>query len=577
MSYTYNPFTDELDYYEPGAAIGSPVSGGTDNEILYIDASGNLAQSSNLTFDGVTLGVEQISSPTSTLNISPADSFLYLGGFGTNVQLEGSLTVGQYLQTTYNILDNGYGDAFITGYLQVNPLADNSGSYYLGADGSGDYTFGDINNVYGANLISINGRKIITIDGNILADGSGNSSVANSLAVNTSFATGTVFIVSDASGNYALQVTNDLVRTLNNVLDDGGAGNASILGLLTVGSVILYGGSITLNTDGSAQFGNGSASFDSSGDGSMASLGVSTNADIGGQLRLSKNPPANFPVFWLNGALYASGGTGTSTKPYAYLDQAYSVGGTEPTTWSTSGTELGMNAPSGFAGNFLDFYVNGGASVFSINASGTVKGASFVTSGGTSSKFVKGDGSLDSTAYGIGSVTTASVVSANGFAGSVATATTTPAITLSTSVTGILKGNGTAISAAAAGADYLATSANARATAQTAAVTLATFTVPAADTTYLVSANVNVTASTAFSFGVTCTYTDETNTSRVLTLSFSNLAGTFLQTITNVLGAGAYEGIPLHIRAKASTTIIIQSTGTFTTVTYNLEERIIAI
>lgn len=50
---------------------------------------------------------------------------------------------------------------------------------------------------------------------------------------------------------------------------------------------------------------------------------------------------------------------------------------------------------------------------------------------------------------GSGTVTSASVVSANGLAGTVATATTTPAITLSTTVTGILKGNGTAISAAA--------------------------------------------------------------------------------------------------------------------------------
>lgn len=55
-----------------------------------------------------------------------------------------------------------------------------------------------------------------------------------------------------------------------------------------------------------------------------------------------------------------------------------------------------------------------------------------------------------------GTVTTASVVSANGFAGTVATASTTPAITLSTSVTGVLKGNGTALSAATAGTDYIA-------------------------------------------------------------------------------------------------------------------------
>lgn len=58
-------------------------------------------------------------------------------------------------------------------------------------------------------------------------------------------------------------------------------------------------------------------------------------------------------------------------------------------------------------------------------------------------------------AGGGGSVTTVSVVSANGFAGTVANAGTTPAITMQTSVTGLLKGNGTAISAAVAGTDYI--------------------------------------------------------------------------------------------------------------------------
>jgi hypothetical protein len=57
---------------------------------------------------------------------------------------------------------------------------------------------------------------------------------------------------------------------------------------------------------------------------------------------------------------------------------------------------------------------------------------------------------------GSGTVTTVSVVSANGLAGTVANATTTPAITLSTSITGVLKGDGTAISAATAGTDYQA-------------------------------------------------------------------------------------------------------------------------
>lgn len=59
-------------------------------------------------------------------------------------------------------------------------------------------------------------------------------------------------------------------------------------------------------------------------------------------------------------------------------------------------------------------------------------------------------------ASGSGTVTSVSVVTANGFAGSVANPTTTPAITLTTTVTGILKGDGTAISAATAGTDYTA-------------------------------------------------------------------------------------------------------------------------
>lgn len=52
---------------------------------------------------------------------------------------------------------------------------------------------------------------------------------------------------------------------------------------------------------------------------------------------------------------------------------------------------------------------------------------------------------------GSGTVTSVSVATANGFAGTVADPTTTPAITLSTTITGILQGNGTAISAITVG------------------------------------------------------------------------------------------------------------------------------
>jgi hypothetical protein len=55
-----------------------------------------------------------------------------------------------------------------------------------------------------------------------------------------------------------------------------------------------------------------------------------------------------------------------------------------------------------------------------------------------------------------GTVTTVSVVSANGFTGTVANPTSAPAITLTTNISGVLKGNGTAISAATSGTDFSA-------------------------------------------------------------------------------------------------------------------------
>jgi len=72
----------------------------------------------------------------------------------------------------------------------------------------------------------------------------------------------------------------------------------------------------------------------------------------------------------------------------------------------------------------------------------------------SASTFWRGDGAWAAPA-GAGTVTSVSVVSANGFAGTVATATSTPAITVQTSITGVLKGNGTALSAATAGTDYV--------------------------------------------------------------------------------------------------------------------------
>ncbi len=105
-----------------------------------------------------------------------------------------------------------------------------------------------------------------------------------------------------------------------------------------------------------------------------------------------------------------------------------------------------------------------------------------------------------------------------------------------------------------------------------AVASVSTYTVGAADGTFEVSANVLVTTATTHAFTVTCAYTDEGNTSRTLTMMFTLVAGgTLVTSIANGNGTVPYMGIPQHIRCKAATTITIATTGTFTTVVYNVE------
>ena len=115
--------------------------------------------------------------------------------------------------------------------------------------------------------------------------------------------------------------------------------------------------------------------------------------------------------------------------------------------------------------------------------------------------------------------------------------------------------------------------------ATAAVASVATYTVGASDGSFIVSANVLVTTATTHAFTVTVAYTDEGNTARVLTLQFSNLAGTLLTSIANAAGAVPYEGVPVHIRCKAATTITIASAagGVYTSVAYNIEGTITQI
>ena len=122
------------------------------------------------------------------------------------------------------------------------------------------------------------------------------------------------------------------------------------------------------------------------------------------------------------------------------------------------------NAEAAIQGAYLQPVVQTGTiASYNLDGSPTAGGIAYgtgpalaVSAAGTPGQVLTSNGAGTPTwaAAATGTVTSVSVVSANGLAGTVATATTTPAITLSTTVTGLLKGNGTAISAAASGTDY---------------------------------------------------------------------------------------------------------------------------
>lgn len=94
------------------------------------------------------------------------------------------------------------------------------------------------------------------------------------------------------------------------------------------------------------------------------------------------------------------------------------------------------------------------------NAVGPTELASTTVTAGTytnATVVVDADGRITSAGSGAtpGTVSSVAVSTANGFAGTVATSTTTPVITISTVVSGMIKGNGTGISSAVLGTDYV--------------------------------------------------------------------------------------------------------------------------
>jgi len=225
----------------------------------------------------------------------------------------------------------------------------------------------------------------------------------------------------------------------------------------------------------------------------------------------------------------ANGGTGATTN----AGTAFALKGANSDITSITGLTTALSATQG--GTAQATYAAG--DILYASASNTLAKLGV----GTTGQVLKVAAGIPSwaTDTATGTVTLVSVVSANGFAGTVATDTSTPAITLTTSISGLLKGNATAVSAAAANIDYVGITAPVTKTAD--------FTVADGES-YLIN---NKT-------GSTCTATLPTAS------SWSGRALTFTNYQAQTLVSASSNVVP-RAGGAAATAILAATAGVWTT------------
>ena len=363
-----------------------------------------------------------------------------------------------YLYNLYTITGSGSGITPIInggtglGTLPTNGqlLIGNDGVYSLNTLGAG--TGVSVTNGPGTIVLANTGvLSNIAGTGISVSSATGNVTIANTGVLSV---TGTSPVVSSGGANPDISLASGYgdtqnpyaAKTANYVLAGPTSGTAAVptfRGLVVADIPALPYAPQTSGT--SILYGNGTGGFSNVTIGSGISFAAGTLSATGSGGTVT-SVTGTSPVV-------SSGGT----TPDISLATAY---GDTKNPYASKTANYVLAAPNGSAG-VPTFRALVAADIPSLSYVTSVTGtAPVVSSGGTTPAISMAAANTTTSGYltstdwntfngkGSGSVTSVSVVSANGFAGTVATATTTPAITLTTSITGLLYGNGTALAAA---------------------------------------------------------------------------------------------------------------------------------
>jgi hypothetical protein len=292
--------------------------------------------------------VSQVSNTDSTLTFSPNTG-----------NVVGSLNLGHTNTWTAPINSSDAGTA-------STPAMMFSGVPFTGGTSSTTYPLLYLNQGTGPTTLSISGTEFginapSAFSGNLIDahvnGGASVFSVASNGAVNSS---GNVIAQGNVQASGAVQATTGgVVQTYKNT--PATATTCFVGGALQTTGTYWTGSASASNTIGfTPSCVAGSNGAETLTVGNSGFTGPFTLVDTG-YFTESAAGAASAPGLNITGAPY-TGGTATTNFPQVYLNQGAAI-----TTFSTAGTEFGINAPSGFVGHLLNLFVNGGSTRFRVD------------------------------------------------------------------------------------------------------------------------------------------------------------------------------------------------------------------